>query len=156
MGVFLWARNPCTGAQCRSRTRSHGLPHRLILQHTFLSYAPRTTPLAVGDLMLVDPALRPVTASVDGWCTHVLCFTRCTCVQVRSAGVAHLHGAVRGHRGAHSQHRPLRSAPRPPCRRRHSRTGNLISHKLVRRCAALYFYRDGFVFQAHRLLYHST
>jgi len=27
---------------------------------------------------------------------------------------------------------------------------------LVRGCAALYFYRDGFVFQAHRLLYHST
>ena len=27
---------------------------------------------------------------------------------------------------------------------------------LVRGCTALYFYRDGFVFQAHRLLYHST
>ena len=26
----------------------------------------------------------------------------------------------------------------------------------VRGCTALYFYRDGFVFQAHRLLYHST
>jgi len=27
---------------------------------------------------------------------------------------------------------------------------------LVRGCTALYLYRDGFVFQAHRLLYHST
>ena len=27
---------------------------------------------------------------------------------------------------------------------------------LVRGCTALYFYRDGFVFQAHRLVYHST
>ena len=26
----------------------------------------------------------------------------------------------------------------------------------IRGCTALYFYRDGFVFQAHRLLYHST